>query len=1176
MKNLRLVLTLIVVSFCSWNNAWAVEPPVFPQAQTLESGKSYFLYNVGSDQFVYYYDYYSYSYANATTRTPIVVTQSGDNTYTLMFEGTNRYLYSDGSAMEYTTTSTTSNSRLFRIAQTDGGYTIQRNYNYSENEFVGNNNGNQYLYANFTEGNIVWQLFDATGAEAVLHYRAKKALYDALVSAADYFFAIEEYEAIYNNEASTTEELQAAADEIVRGLQYTDKVKSGESEFPIFITWGGDANYQSSPGAEDEGYVELRNGEHRTTATVEVDQDATLTYLYGRQKAIQYSFKVYLDGELYQTINNYVGYDSYNMGGDNNNHRTKRFFVELTPGKHTIEWVAYSSNTSTGTYDYSGFYLNNIAAWKTPTITVNLTQAGSLGTEVLYNVDHVKDVRKLVVNGKMNDEDWERINMMSNLFDLDLSNTEVTSLPRINPGQFFHKLKLPSGLKEIQNEALAETRVEELAFPETLTTIGEKAFYRCRIREAVLPASVTSVGQEAFKETRELEKVVWPAAATTIPNRCFYAANSISEFEIPEGVTRIEYSAFYENWCGNYSIPSSVNYIGGTAFYDTRMAEEIHIPASTSIERRAFRHTWNLKKIVIGEGATFDLGNYYGDGDFTSNYYAETFYNCQNLEEIEFPTNFAYVNYQDILSSCSSLKKVTFKSPTMVAGDYYNSFFKNCGTDIMVYVPSYLVSTYKLNNYWYNYNIMGFSTADVSDWTINNTLTFYSQDRFEGTPNIKIHGLGRWTINGDLTQNINNLSTFYREKESNKELQYSAMIMSNCDNVGITGTYTHLYYAYNRNNDYYSNYTGRWHPICLPFDLKVSDITTTNDARFAIRYYDGANRAQNGTGGNWKNYAQDDIIPAGTGFIIQANKECMFYFKAQDNDSKQNVVSNKMFVKSLEANEAEQQSNKGWNLVGNPWLCYYNIHKLNFTAPITVYDGYNKKYTAYSVIDDDYAIQPGEAFFVQCPEEVNSISFPIDGRQLTNVIESQNAAKPSGIAAKGRQLIDLELSDGEQNDKTRVVINEEASTAYETSCDASKFFDLDSNSPIIYTLENEEPLAINERPKQDGIIQLGMLFTADGTFTISTSRNDLSNVVLVDKENGAVIDLLSDDYTFTAGAGYCQERFELRLNSGVVTEIYTAEVEGNSEHQYYNLNGQKVDRPTHGIYVVNGKKVILN
>ena len=91
---------------------------------------------------------------------------------------------------------------------------------------------------------------------------------------------------------------------------------------------------------------------------------------------------------------------------------------------------------------------------KTPTITVNLTQAGSLGTEVLYNVDHIKDVRKLVIKGYMNDEDWERVNMMTGLFELDLTDANIENIPRVNPGSsYFHKVKLPRTLKSLGTNA---------------------------------------------------------------------------------------------------------------------------------------------------------------------------------------------------------------------------------------------------------------------------------------------------------------------------------------------------------------------------------------------------------------------------------------------------------------------------------------------------------------------------------------------------------------------------------------------------------------------------------------------------------------------------------------------------------------------------------------------------
>ena len=1158
MKKLRLLLAAMLASMCALQSAEARTAPTFPTtAKTLQSGNTYYLYNPGSDQFLYLNG--SYVYAGASSYSAVTITNVENDVYNLKFEDSNYYLYCSGDNLS-TTSSATSSYIRFHINKTDGGYHIQRDYSYNATYYLGNNSGNSYIYSNFTSGNIVWQLYDQTGVNAILRYRAKKALYDALVSADNYSlsFAVQEYETLYANSSATNEQLRAAAKAINQGLMYHDALTNGASEYPIYTEATGDAVWNQG----SINYTSIQNGEGVLKAVLEVDQDATLIYNYVLFKTwYDFSFDVYLDGVLYQNINNYEGYCNGGFYSDVNGFHIssyQRYFVELTAGRHTIEWKAKSAHQSY----YTLFWLKGIAAYKTPTITVNLTQAGSLGTEVLYNVDHVKDVRKLVVKGNMNADDWTRVNMMTGLFELDLTETTVESLPRVNPGSFFHKLALPKNLKAIEKNALQDLRLDAITFPSTLTSLGEYALSGTRIKEAILPASVTSVGTYAFANNESLLKVVWPTQVTTIPDYCFYEDYEISTFNLPEGLTSIGNSALYKNYKCKYQLPSTIKSIGGYAFFDDDAIESLNIPRDVTIGELAFVSCTKLKNVKIGEGDVFN-----GSRIFES---------CTTLEEIEFPTTFynigSYEGY--MLNGCTALKKVTFKSPTLIGGSYYKSFFSNTsGKSIQVYVPSYLVNAYKLDPYWYNYNIMGFSTADITDWIIRKPLTFYSQDRFEGTPNVTLRTGGAWTINGTLAQNVNDLHTNYSSQSSSGDLSAAAKIISNCNNVSINGKYWHSYYAYPR-----SSY-GRWYFICLPFDIKVSEITCGNNALFAIRYYDGANRAANGTGGNWKDYAADATIKAGTGFIIQVNKECWIDFYALNNTSKQNVVSNKIFTKTLDANTSTQASNKGWNLVGNPWLSYYNIHKLNFTAPITVYDGYNRTYKAYSVIDDDYAIRPNEAFFVQCPDAVSSISFPVDGRQLTSTIESQNGVKADVPQTQTRWLVDVELSNGELTDKTRFVLNAEAAFGYEMNRDASKFFENSTTCPQLYTLEESEPLAINERPMGDGTVQLGMTLTADGTYTLSAPRNQFQKLLLYDYETGAETNLTADSYTFTAKAGTDESRFELRMNSSsIVTAIegVQANAKPQSDVRVYNLNGQRVSQPQRGVYVVNGKKVVVN
>ena len=1149
MKELRTLLTLIVLCVCSMHSAWADRmAPELPSAQTLESGTTYYLFNVMEGKFVCR-STTSSSYAALGTYGDKVTITATDNEGEYTIQWSDNDYYWRGYDTYINSGSGSSRNNYFIISESSKGYTIQRSQKntsyYKSDEFVGfdGSNGDRLSPA-LAEGSIHWQLMSVDDAE---YYFAKHKLYTYLETADQYNFYITQYDAIYNNPESSTGDLDQTQTALKNALDMSQNyVSPSWTEYPILFQnttdnmWKLDNNNQRL-----QWYVWVPSGPSFETtstlkATVNVDADATMCYTYNGNK--YGNLRVYLDGELIQIID----WSQAEIGA-------RRYYIEMSAGKHDIIWECLFNCANSNGNGWSQ-YLSGIGIMNTPTITpATTTVEGQLGTEVLKLVDPVSSVKKIVISGVIGADDWTTIGLMKNAFSIDMSGATATApMPDYmfrkdnDSWNFLHDVKLPQGLTAIGTWAFYNSDVEnEITFPESLTAIGEYAFYNSKIKAAYMQDGITSVGNYAFQNCYYIENATWPASAITIPNHCFYDCRNLRTFTIPEGVTEIDYYAFLNCWSFNPRFPKTLQNIGYGAFSNTA-TDSLFINNNMTVKSLAFNQCGNL---VYAEWPT-------------------SFFNAQD---------YGYTNGNSgVVANCSKLNKVKLQSPTVVTYDQQTFFTGNNLSNITLLVPDFLESAYKLDPYWYQCNVQGFNSADITDWEVKKQLVLNPGQRMGGTPNLRVTLDGNLTVNGDDTQNIGDLCInyspvsykWYMNSYSYNVNQQWGMMLGNTNKVNITGELSEVLCTKEKT----------WYFLTLPFDTKVGDITTTaNDngaaTSYAIRYYDGAARANNGTGGNWMNYTADDIIPAGTGFIYQTAKAASSKFVAQNNASKQYILSNNEFVKALAQNPSEVNANKGWNLVGNPWQTYFNIHKLNFTAPITVWNINNKKYEAYSIIDDDYAIKPLEAIFVQCPDEVNSISFPIDGRQLTDVIESQSGVRTEQPSQ--RKLIDVVLSDGEMTDKTRFVLNPQSLIDYETTCDASKFMSMDAAVPQIYTIEQNTQMAINERPIGEGTVKIGFKVAADGTYTISAPRNQFKNIVLVDNETGIETDLSTDDYTFQTSAGTYNNRFMLRAGGTSITNINALQKNHETKNVYYNLNGQNITSPQKGLYVVNGKKVVV-
>lgn len=1094
MRTIKHVVLAVVASVGAvYAGAAGREAPVFPEFTTLVPGQEYYLYNTGAGKFLAL-STDNYNVAFGDTGAKVTVTQAGENGYNVQFASTQKYLYRSSQTDVRGNYSSASYSACnWDITLSGDAYAIQTDESctsyYNADQFLGWDGGeNTTVYPNLpSTAHVAWKLVDGDAGD---YYCAKLNLYRALQATDGYGYDVEKFEAVYADAESTVEELVEATNVLTSSFELTQEVKVPEwSDYPIFFE-----NDLENPWKGSNTYIYGRGG--TLTAKVTVDEEATFSYMIdlkgfsdGRQ------LKVFVDGKLTR--------ESFSRMESTGSDRFYRFFEKLSPGKHVIEWQYASKNNSN-----MSFY--NIGVERTPSIAVSLLEPGSLGTEVLYHVNHLNDVRRLKVSGKMNDDDWVKISMMGNLYSLDLSEAETSSVPdrqfyspyssynHTGDWLFFYEIKLPPTLEVIGENAFYNAKITEITLPEGLREIGSAAFQASLVKEAFLPSTVTEIGYNAFRGCPFLESISLPEDIKEIPSRVF------SDCAVLDDSLRL---------------PEKLETVGEGAFSSPNLTITYFPESLKNISHWAFSGIKN-DTVILHSNQLSSLGS-------------SPFSNCPNLVYAELPMSWYHID-RGMFDNCNKLETVVLRSPTMV--DCSNLVAESLKKQVTLKVPSYLVNSYKLDEYWYTYgNIEGFSTAEVKAWEIYQPLVLNARDRFEGCPDMSVRGSGSLKVNGDTPMAFHDLYTETNGNDNNN----TATLLSNCGDMEIQGDYVHGYYVSGN----------KWYFISLPFDFKVSEIEHASDVQMAVRYYDGSSRAANGAGNSWKDYDADAVITAGTGFILQANKDAWLRFHALDNETKQYVVAYKEFAKALEAHPSETASDQGWNLVGNPYQTFYNINHINFTAPITVWNVSARRYDAYSIIDDEYALMPNQAFFVQCPEEVSSLSFPLEGRQVTSEIGTQQVNVRPALRGMPlpRRLIDLELQAGDKSDHTRVVFNAERTEGYDMACDASKFMSMDQSVPQVYSLDADgTTYAINERPVSDGRVMLGFYAPQDGAYTFALSRGDGDKVCLIDHQTGSETDLSTGEYHFTAEAGQDDMRFELKVKAGGETGIGTTARAGMS------------------------------
>ena len=193
-----------------------------------------------------------------------------------------------------------------------------------------------------------------------------------------------------------------------------------------------------------------------------------------------------------------------------------------------------------------------------------------------------------------------------------------SSLTRIGTWVFVNtgltKLELPASLKEIGSNAFKgnnNLKTVTVAANSQLESIGTYAFTENSNLESFTfegSTALKTIGQEAFSKDTKLASFDVPANVETINRAAFNGTSSMKHvtFQAPAKIKKIGEAAFQNaNALENIDLPEGLEEIQKDAFNKCTSLTEIGIPASVNkIDPTAFQQAENLEKFTVNKNNT--------------------------------------------------------------------------------------------------------------------------------------------------------------------------------------------------------------------------------------------------------------------------------------------------------------------------------------------------------------------------------------------------------------------------------------------------------------------------------------------------------------------------------------------------------------------------------------------
>ncbi|MBR2114031.1 MAG: leucine-rich repeat protein [Prevotella sp.] len=270
-----------------------------------------------------------------------------------------------------------------------------------------------------------------------------------------------------------------------------------------------------------------------------------------------------------------------------------------------------------------------------------------------------------------------------------------------------YTIDIPDGVTAIGNYAFGNSSILQCQLPAGLTAIPKGLFTWGKLKNIVIPDNVTTIEEAAFEHCQDLESVLIPSTMTNVDVKVFQYCSKLKTVRFLGDVpATLATDAFYyvgNSWFGTKPtliVPSSylANYqtkISGTSFcggtFSGIQAASSDIPLSPYTANGIVYTYANGSYAVTGYDATTAETSSNKlivaseiDGYTVTSIADDAFSNATSLLTITVPSSVKSIG-ERAFSGCSSLTKAELTTGLTIIGDYA---FQNCASLVLSSVPT--------------------------------------------------------------------------------------------------------------------------------------------------------------------------------------------------------------------------------------------------------------------------------------------------------------------------------------------------------------------------------------------------------------------------------------------------------------------------------------------------------